>query len=246
MLSALLRFLAWFFGATTVPNRQPAPVGPPPSPAAPSPSAPRMHFFDQLAAGNPAAATDAHVADIAARLDVEPNALWAVLDVETGRFGGFDDVTARPIVRFEPHWFLHYTRGRYSRSNPSLSHPYAERRAYPQPDDQSVRWARQLRPAFDLDQDAALLATSWGKPQIMGFNFATCGFDDVHEFVRFMSVDEPSQLECVAKFLRGKRLVEALKAKEWRTVAHKYNGPDAVNDYAPKLALAYQKRERVG
>src|ERR1700676_2885283 len=92
-----------------------------------------------------------------------------------------------------------------------------------------------------LDRDAALKSASWGKYQIMGSNFAQCGYDTVDAFVLDMCHDEGYQLDAFVAFIQnaGDTLLQSLQNKDWPTFARYYNGPGQVERYAALIADAY-------
>ncbi len=94
--------------------------------------------------------------------------------------------------------------------------------------------------AYDADPDAALRATSWGGPQIMGFNAAAAGFSDAAGMVAAMSDREIAHLDAFLAFVVSKRLVAALRARDWRAFAKVYNGSGQVAFYAVRMQNAYR------
>jgi phage terminase large subunit-like protein len=101
----------------------------------------------------------------------------------------------------------------------------------------------RLAEAIALDQPAALQSASWGMFQIVGMNFAACGFARVEDYVAAMCASEGAQLAAFAAFCAHEELTPLLAARDWSRFALRYNGPgEAANDYAGKLAAAYQRR----
>lgn len=170
-------------------------------------------------------------------LDCEAAAIKAVCHVEAPR-GGFnpDDTVA---TLFEGHKFYKYTKGAYATEAPDLCYPTWTRIHYGK--SWSAERARLLR-AMQYDMYAAFMSTSWGKFQIMGFNHAMCGFDNVTDFVASMETGEPEQLDAFVKYVRSAGLLPALRRHDWAGFALGYNGPSyAANNYDAKLADAYAK-----
>lgn len=90
-------------------------------------------------------------------------------------------------------------------------------------------------------KECALKACSWGLGQIMGFNHAMVGFDNIHDFVQAMERDEASQLEAMINYLHHAGLSRAIQNKDFAKIAQAYNGVNyAKFDYHNKLAQAYQ------
>ena len=97
---------------------------------------------------------------------VEPTALLAFISVETGG-KGFDDITGKIIIQFEPAWFR--KKAPYTPSG-KWSVNRVER--------QAKEW-EAFNDAFRKNPDAAMQATSIGIGQIMGFHYARLGFKSV-------------------------------------------------------------------
>ncbi|MFD1874281.1 N-acetylmuramidase domain-containing protein [Hymenobacter bucti] len=101
------------------------------------------------------------------------------------------------------------------------------------------------RLAFDaatrLDAHAALLATSWGLPQMMGFNAQACGYPTVEAMVEAFRVSEANHVTAMLRFIKSKpAMAGALKKKEWGVLAYYYNGPAYKQfNYDKRLATAY-------
>lgn len=181
---------------------------------------------------------------IAALLDVEVAALKAVKDVETGSFGAFI-APGKPTILFEGHifWSQLQQRGispdKFAQGNKDILYPAADRSQYRGGNAEYDRLAR----AIEINREAALCSASWGMFQIMGFNHATCGVDDVVSFVELMKQSETKQLLLSARFIHSRKSMEAaLRTKNWPEFARLYNGPHyRQNHYDEKLATAYKK-----
>ncbi|WP_461042856.1 N-acetylmuramidase domain-containing protein, partial [Spirosoma harenae] len=90
-------------------------------------------------------------------------------DVESNGFGYLPD--GRITIRFEGHRFRQYTKGRFDKSHPTISHKYMRNCPY---NKGPVSDYARLKIAMALDPDAALMATSWGLFQVMGDEFWRC------------------------------------------------------------------------
>jgi len=187
-------------------------------------------------AATPLAAGD--VVAAAQRLQCEPAAVWAVCDIESAGGGFLPD--KRPKLLFEAQLFSHFTQHRYDATHPNISSPTWNRALY------GARGAHQydrLAEAVALDRVSALQSASWGMFQIVGMNFAACGFASVEDYVAAMCQSEAAQLDAFAAFCTHEELAPLLAARSWTAFALRYNGPgEAENDYAGKLAAAYQRR----
>ena len=187
----------------------------------------RLSAADLAEAAKPYGLTVAHVG--------------ALIDVEASGQGQ-DPATGLPVIRYEGHQFRARTGAVFDAAHPALSFAYADRKAHPQPSAQSGRWTI-LEDAVALVPGAALEATSWGLGQIMGFNYAACGFGDVWGFVRAMASSEREQVSAMLAFLRSRGLLQHLKEKRWDRLAAGYNGPSYKdNAYDDRLAKAYARR----
>lgn len=96
--------------------------------------------------------------------------------------------------------------------------------------------------AGSIDETAALNSASWGLPQIMGFNYRAAGFPSAKAMVTSMMQGEREQLLAFVNLLIDWKLAETLGKHDWRTIALKYNGPNALkNGYDKKLQKAFDK-----
>src|SRR5262249_43550893 len=100
----------------------------------------------------------------------------------------------------------------------------------------------RLANAIRLDRAAALQSASWGLAQIMGSNFAHCGFADCETMIARMSDSEDAQLASFVAFLQSNRFDRHLHAHDWTALARGYNGSNfAINQYDTKLAQAFER-----
>jgi hypothetical protein len=177
------------------------------------------------------------IAAAAAHLHCEPAAIRAVCEIESAGGGFLPD--KRPKILFEAHLFGNLTHHRWDATHSNISSPSWNRALY------GAGGAHQydrLAEAISLDRTAALQSASWGMFQIIGMNFAACGFASVEAYVAAMCVGEGAQLAAFAAFCAHEGLASLLAAHDWTEFALRYNGPgEAENDYAGKLAAAYQR-----
>ncbi|WP_455590432.1 N-acetylmuramidase domain-containing protein [Bacteroides sp.] len=182
--------------------------------------------------------------NIAALLDIEVAALKAVKEVETGRLGAFI-APGKPTILFEGHIFWSQLKQRgispdkFAQGNKDILYPAADRSQY----QGGLAEYNRLERAEMINREAALSSASWGMFQIMGFNHAACGVNNVCSFVEMMKQSETKQLLLSARFIHSKKEMEtALRTKNWAKFAQHYNGPQyEQNQYDKKLAAAYQK-----
>jgi hypothetical protein len=161
----------------------------------------------------------------------------AVAEVEAPR-GGFDP-DGDPRTLFEGHHFHKWTQGCYDLTHPTLSYPEWTTKFY------GKTWQAEkerLRRAQSLNWVAASLSASWGKFQILGSNFAACGFTDIRSFVAAMKVSESTQLQAFVKFIQNEGLDDELRTQSWTEFARRYNGRRyAEHGYHLRLAAAFKK-----
>ena len=195
--------------------------------------------MDFTGAATPLSADD--VVATATALGCEPAAVWAVCDVESAGSGFLPDT--RPRLLFEAHVFGRLTGHRYDDEHPNVSAPAWDRSLY------GAAGAHQydrLAEAVALDRAAALEAASWGLFQILGLNYAQCGFTGVEDYVAAMCRSAAQQLAAFGEFCRRGGLDRFLCAQDWVRFALRYNGPaEADNGYDEKLAAAYARRSRM-
>lgn len=180
---------------------------------------------------------------IARRFGLKPEAVQAVLDVESNGSGFLD--SGRPKILFEAAWFGKLTNDIYNSTHPDIScFTWAEARKYYKGGE--AEWQR-LEKSKELNNDAALKSASWGLGQIMGFNYEACGYSDVSAFVKDMEVSEAKQLEIMFKFIQSKQLIDELRREDWEGFASLYNGEGyKVNQYDSKLNEKYQYHRQIG
>lgn len=178
--------------------------------------------------------TEQDFKDAAAKLDCPVAVIKAVCAVEAPR-GGFLP-SGEPTILFERHQFSKRTGRKFD-----MSHPHISNR---QPGGYKGGQAEhdRLTEAAALDREAALESTSWGKFQIMGFNYAAAGFGSLQAFINAMYQSEGRQLDAFVSFIQHEGLGIFLRERRWEAFASRYNGVNhAINKYAPKLAAAFNE-----
>lgn len=109
----------------------------------------------------------------------------------------------------------------------------------------SVAWQYVDKLAAEFGEEAAFWMTSFGSPQIMGFNFQMCKYESPSAMVRAFADGEDAQLMAMGAFIISSGLKEACRLRKWKTIARGYNGVAyAVNHYDAKLAFAYEHSSR--
>lgn len=169
-------------------------------------------------------------------LKVPVSRVKAVCEVEAPR-GGFD-AEDRPRILFEAHHFSRLTGRVYDALHPRISSRTANRSLYTS---SNASEHARLAEAVMLNREAALQSASWGRFQIMGFNYGACGFGDVQSFINAMYAGEPEHLQAFVRFL-SPAMKTALRNGDWARFAAMYNGPGyKANRYDEKLAAADKK-----
>lgn len=141
-----------------------------------------------------------------------PSNLLGFVEVEAGG-KGFDDLTGKIIIQFEPHWMKRLA-------------PYAPSGLWSvnKVDVQSKEWIA-FNDAFKKNPEAAMKSTSIGLPQIMGFHHKRLGFDTVGGMWDFAKDSLENQIELLITFIKtDKKLLDALNSENWDKVASIYNG----------------------
>lgn len=181
--------------------------------------------------------TDADFIRAARRLRCDVPAIKAVAQVES-RGAGFL-ATGEPKILFEAHIFDRLTAGRFRRSHPRLSSPKWDKSLYA---GSGAGEHKRLQEAVDLDRDAALQSASWGRFQIMGFNWKLVGRPSLQAFVNAQYRSEGEHLNDFVGYVVGRHLDDELREHRWTAFAAGYNGPGyAQNHYDTKMAAAYAR-----
>ena len=164
-------------------------------------------------------------------------AIKAVCEVEAPR-GGFLDDGVTPVILFEAHHFSRLTDHQYDATNASISSRTWNRTLY----SGGMGEHKRLQQAAALNREAALQSASWGKPQIMGFNWALTGANSLQAFINDMYRSEGAQLDLFVGFVKNSGLAGFLRDHDWASFAARYNGSGyKQNSYDTKLANAWSK-----
>ena len=184
-------------------------------------------------------------------LNVETTVIRAVAAVESR--AGFEN--GRPALRYELHVFRNGasgfagTGGIYDRTHPHLSrneliwwtdpHDRTQAREY------SLLYAAMiLRDGPRRRYADAWQAASWGRFQVMGFNYAAAGWASIESFVAAMCSSVGAHLDAFVGYVRSRNLAHYLRGdqKNWLAFAINYNKNAADpkgRTYDQKLRDAY-------
>lgn len=180
--------------------------------------------------------TEADYKAVAKKFNIEVATLKAVVSVESGGSGFFSDGT--PKILFEAHIFSRLTGHRYDKTNPNISSYFWNKKLYKGGTYENAR----LGEACKLNRNAGLQSASWGLFQIMGFNYAVCGFKTLQAFINAMYKSEAEHLKAFCNFIRNKKIDGYLRNKNWARFAFFYNGAGyLLNRYDSKLKAAYEQ-----
>jgi hypothetical protein len=171
----------------------------------------------------------------AAALGCEPEAIRAVADVEAPG-GGFDPDGIAPKILFEAHWFSRLTARAFDATHPDISSPRYNPALYVGGPAEHKR----LQKAVALNRDAALMSASWGRFQIMGFNWRIAGASSLQDFINRMYRSEGAHLDCFVNVIKAMGLADELRDHRWQDFKKVYNGPRP-NDYAERIRDAFRK-----
>ena len=224
-IKSVLAFLAKLFA------RQPADSAPV-AVEAPPPNQKTSRPVSEHATTKPTL-TEQDFVDAAATLGCSVAVIKAVCQVEAPK-GGFLP-SGEPTILFERHQFSKRTGRQFDISHPRISS--SKPGGYLGGQAEHARLAE----AVALDRHAAMESASWGKFQIMGFNYASAGFDSLQSFVTAMYQGEGRQLEAFVAFIQHEGMAVFLRDRRWADFARRYNGVNfAINSYDTKLAAAYK------
>lgn len=179
--------------------------------------------------------TEADYVAAAKDLDCEVEVIKAIENVESGGATGFDKFN-RPLILYERHVFSRSSGKKYNEKYPDISAEKGyklkkkgdvvaadifEKEYYAA---NSTANYKRLSKAYQLDKNAALMACSWGKFQILGENYKAIGFSSVRDMVDAHVKGQKGHLKAFLGFIKSKKLQKAMKDKDWEKIAKGYNG----------------------
>ena len=190
------------------------------------------------------ALTEEAIREAANNLGVDVACVKAVAEVES--LGNGFNSTGMVKILFERHKFYKFIAQKYGA-------PKANQLAAMHPDICSPKAGgytsstatehKRLDKAIAIDRECAMKSASWGRFQVMGFNYAAAGFANVEDFCVAMWKSEDEHLRAFVNFIKADaNMHRHLKNRNWAAFANAYNGPAyAQNKYDTKLAAAYRK-----
>jgi hypothetical protein len=184
--------------------------------------------------------SDQQFATSASLLKVPVAAIKAVAQVESKDSGFLP--TGEPLILFEPHIFWKQLKQRnidpntVVKGNEDILYPVWGTKPYGKYSEQHAR----LQRAVAINRDAALSSASWGKFQIMGFNWQACGCANLQDFISRAYKSEDEHLALFCNYVKTYHLDDELQHADWAGFARGYNGPLYVkNSYDKKLKTAF-------
>ncbi|HJV87497.1 MAG TPA: N-acetylmuramidase domain-containing protein [Noviherbaspirillum sp.] len=224
-------------------------------------------FLDKFVGGD---ITTADLNAAAKELGCEPGLIYAIAKQESA-ISSFFKLGERtvPKILFERHKFREYARGNtktlspFEKLYPDICGPaYVRARK-----NKNGEWIKNLSgvivtendvygpsgafqykrlcKAYQLNRAAALQACSWGKFQIMGFNYKMAGFNDVISFTKAMSRSDAEHIKAFLKFAASnKTLADGLRTKSFEKIAAGHNGDNwrQINpEYATNIERFYRE-----
>lgn len=181
---------------------------------------------------------------------IDPTVAAAIIHIESG--GQFFGPGGRLLIRFENHLFNRETgdtyRSLFDQGSPAWTghrwrrnHDEAWR---PQHNNQQEEWDA-FEFASTLNRNAALRSISMGAPQILGSHYRRIGYlSPEHMFRAFAErqTGAASQMVGFTNFaLSSPRLMQAIRDKDFLTVATIYNGSGQARHYATLMQSVYDR-----
>jgi hypothetical protein len=205
--------------------------------------APTLIVANPFPASSPKLLTESDFQQAARILKCDVPAIKAVAEVESAGNGFLSD--GRVKILFEGHQFYKFTHGAFAQTHPTICYKKWTKQFYCKGANADIRGnceLARLQQAMALNRHAALMSASYGKFQIMGFNYPVCGFGDVENFVDAMKVSEGEQLKAFCNYVIGNAIDDELRNHDWAGFARRYNGSEYwKNKYDEKLSSAYAK-----
>lgn len=199
--------------------------------------------------------TKEQITQIAATIGLDYARLAAFIEVESGG-SGFDPKTGKIIIQFEPHWMARYLT-QFKIANTIVQIFDGQKKGWMLTaggvtlqngvEGQAAEWESFSTAFSKMHAKSALLSTSIGLMQVMGFNYSKLGYKSVDEMWDEFKKGEYQQVQGGANFIKNTPgLLNALKTKDWNTAAKLYNGGNyAAGKYHIKLANAYAKYSKL-
>lgn len=180
---------------------------------------------------------------------IDPRVAQAILEVESG--GRTHGADGRIVIRFEAHIFKAQLGNDALWANhfrTDATRPWVDQMWRRTEGDtwqmlhtgkQADEWAA-FNFAWSINAEAAAKSISMGAAQIMGFNHARIGYPSARDMFKAFDNASMQTLGFINFCLSDPVLMDAIRRRDWRTIAARYNGTGAVDTYAPLLEQAYK------
>jgi len=194
--------------------------------------------------GNGCNINDNDYATTAKDLGVEKEVLMAIASQES-KHASFKAVKQATIL-FERHkmYRLLIKKGNTKASVDALSKKYPSIVNEDSGGYNDMTSYEKLKIAKSIDYSCAVQSCSWGKFQVMGFNYANL-YSSPRELEKAMNMCELQQFKYFVSYLKNTSgMVDALKNKNWERIAILYNGPNWKNqnpEYANNIKRYYNQ-----
>ena len=194
--------------------------------------------------GNGCNINDNDYATTAKDLGVEKEVLMAIASQES-KHTSFKAVKQATILfeRHKMYWLL-IKKGYTKASVDALSKKYPSIVNKSDGGYNDMTSYEKLKIAKSIDYDCAIQSCSWGKFQVMGFNYANL-YSSPRELEKAMNMCELQQFKYFVSYLKNTSgMVDALKNKNWERIATLYNGPNWKNqnpEYANNIKRYYNQ-----
>ena len=194
--------------------------------------------------GNGCNINDNDYATTAKELGIEKEVLMAIASQES-KHASFKAVKQATIL-FERHkmYRLLIKKGNTKASVDALSKKYPSIVNEDSGGHNDMTSYEKLKIAKSIDYDCAIQSCSWGKFQVMGFNYANL-YSSPRELEKAMNMCELQQFKYFVSYLKNTSgMVDALKNKNWERIATLYNGPNWKNqnpEYANNIKRYYNQ-----
>ena len=194
--------------------------------------------------GNGCNINDNDYATTAKELGIEKEVLMAIASQES-KHASFKAVKQATIL-FERHkmYRLLIKKGNTKASVDALSKKYPSIVNEDSGGHNDMTSYEKLKIAKSIDYSCAVQSCSWGKFQVMGFNYANL-YSSPRELEKAMNMCELQQFKYFVLYLKKTNgMVDALKNKNWERIATLYNGPNWKNqnpEYANNIKRYYNQ-----
>lgn len=156
------------------------------------------------------------------RIGIGEDLVHGLLDTETA--GKKTDSKGRLPALYEPHVAWRNSSGAIRQKLVKAGLAYQKWGEKPYPKDSYPR----IQKAMEIDERVALMATSWGGPQILGENYELAGFESPQAMVLAFMADEENQLEGMISFIENSHLDDELRVMQAKIdKGQKITGEDA-------------------